>query len=247
MKVNPLSFVNSFTHPNPCEQGAFDDFWSRILTAQQLPVGLPSELTVALRKKSRRLKAKFVNLESSPIDIDDEGRNGVEVDQPGVSPPGKLSPQPFLIPTQPQSQSRSTLVSFGTKDLDFDLSSILLAAQQVYSTGGKAISSSWYTDNAQEISAKFKVIEARSPKSFSYANLAAATAKILNYLGLPLEIPATEDHLKSELINATTLLQKDFPSSKANLGFQLEDFIFKVYSCDIFLLESRRQDIKTLF
>ncbi|MED6187955.1 hypothetical protein PIB30_081390 [Stylosanthes scabra] len=50
-KVNPLAFVNSFTHFDHVEQANSNDFWSRILTAQRLPVGLLGESTIALRKK----------------------------------------------------------------------------------------------------------------------------------------------------------------------------------------------------
>ncbi|MED6160347.1 hypothetical protein PIB30_050641 [Stylosanthes scabra] len=50
-KINPLSFMNSFTHFDPIEQANSDDFWSRILTARRLLVGLLGESSLALRRK----------------------------------------------------------------------------------------------------------------------------------------------------------------------------------------------------
>ncbi|MED6137054.1 hypothetical protein PIB30_061358 [Stylosanthes scabra] len=46
-----LPFVNSFTNPDPSIQAILDEYWSTILTARLLPVGLPGESNVALKKK----------------------------------------------------------------------------------------------------------------------------------------------------------------------------------------------------
>ncbi|MED6123524.1 hypothetical protein PIB30_049982 [Stylosanthes scabra] len=59
-KTNPLAFVNSLIHFDPTEQATADDFWSKILTAQRLPVGLPGESTVALKKKVVSYSPQFV-------------------------------------------------------------------------------------------------------------------------------------------------------------------------------------------
>ncbi|MED6174214.1 hypothetical protein PIB30_066962 [Stylosanthes scabra] len=50
-KENELPFVNSFTNPDPLIQAILDEYWSMILTARLLPVGLPGESNVALKKK----------------------------------------------------------------------------------------------------------------------------------------------------------------------------------------------------
>ncbi|MED6212446.1 hypothetical protein PIB30_083429 [Stylosanthes scabra] len=50
-KENELPFVNSFTNPDPSIQAILDEYWSTILTARLLPVGLPGESNVALKKK----------------------------------------------------------------------------------------------------------------------------------------------------------------------------------------------------
>ncbi|MED6148280.1 hypothetical protein PIB30_051626 [Stylosanthes scabra] len=59
-KENVLPFVNSFTDPNPSIQAVLDEYWSKILTVRLLPVGLPGELNVALKRKVVSYSPQFV-------------------------------------------------------------------------------------------------------------------------------------------------------------------------------------------
>ncbi|MED6112171.1 hypothetical protein PIB30_059277 [Stylosanthes scabra] len=59
-KENVLPFVNSFTDPNPSIQAVLDEYWSTILTARLLPVGLPDESNVALKRKVVSYSPQFV-------------------------------------------------------------------------------------------------------------------------------------------------------------------------------------------
>ncbi|MED6138616.1 hypothetical protein PIB30_075954 [Stylosanthes scabra] len=59
-KENELPFVNSFTNPDPPIQAILDEYWSTILTARLLPVGLPGESNVALKKKVVSYSPQYV-------------------------------------------------------------------------------------------------------------------------------------------------------------------------------------------
>ncbi|MED6165792.1 hypothetical protein PIB30_103012, partial [Stylosanthes scabra] len=59
-KDNVLPFLNSFTNPDPSIQAILDEYWSKILTARLLPVGLPGESNIALRRKVVSYSPQFV-------------------------------------------------------------------------------------------------------------------------------------------------------------------------------------------
>ncbi|MED6222332.1 hypothetical protein PIB30_063303 [Stylosanthes scabra] len=59
-KENVLPFVNSFTDPDPSIQAILDEYWSTILTSRLLPVGLPGEYNVALKRKVVSYSPQYV-------------------------------------------------------------------------------------------------------------------------------------------------------------------------------------------
>ncbi|MED6200572.1 hypothetical protein PIB30_086483 [Stylosanthes scabra] len=59
-KENVLPFVNFFNDPDSSIQAILDEYWSTILTARLLPVGLPGESNVALKRKVVSYSPQYV-------------------------------------------------------------------------------------------------------------------------------------------------------------------------------------------
>ncbi|MED6163968.1 hypothetical protein PIB30_085102, partial [Stylosanthes scabra] len=141
----------------------------------------------------RQIRTTFVNRESSPIDADEE----IEADQ--ETPTQALLTHAALEPTPPHE---SVVSQTHPESQDQDLDLLISQAKQVYSSGGKVpLGGGTSSKEAAELGA------AKGVPSMS-AKLSKIAAKIISFLGLPLEDLAANDKLKAELIGAIILADR---------------------------------------
>ncbi|MED6128840.1 hypothetical protein PIB30_101900, partial [Stylosanthes scabra] len=171
---------------------------------------------------SRQIRTTFVNRESSPIDANEESE-----EEQGVPTKALLTP-PTLEAIPPHE---SAAAHTRPEPQDQDLNLLLSRDKQAYPSGGKVpLGGSTSSKEAVEPGA------VRGVPSAS-VKLSKVAAKIISFLGLPLEDLAANDKLKAELIGAISMLDDELPVSKAGLIHQFGDFISGLYSADLLALK----------
>ncbi|MED6127393.1 hypothetical protein PIB30_087728 [Stylosanthes scabra] len=173
----------------------------------------------------------FVNRKSSPIDADEENEEDQEASTQALITHVALEPTPphesAVAHTYPESQ-----------DQDLDL--LLSQAKQVYSSGGKVPLGGGTSSK--------EVVEPGAAKGVpsTSAKLSKIAAKIISFLGLPLEDLAANNKLKAELIGAINMLDDELPVLEAGLTHQFGDFIFGLYSANVLALADRKKDLDAI-
>ncbi|MED6214146.1 hypothetical protein PIB30_100120, partial [Stylosanthes scabra] len=118
-----------------------------------------------------------------------------------------------------------------------NLNLLLSQAKQVYSSGGKVPLGGGV---GSKETVQPEAVRGVPPVP---ATLSKIAARILSFLGFPLEDLATNDKLKADLISAINVLDDELPVSEADLTHQFRDFVSGVYSSDLLALADRKKEL----
>ncbi|MED6150049.1 hypothetical protein PIB30_068424 [Stylosanthes scabra] len=263
-KENVLPFVNSFTDPNPSIQAVLDEYWSTILTARLLPVGLPVELNVALKRKVVSYSPQFVARQfglaqalPAPIlpdtddqlvhyEVNDLGKLEQLLDHNHERMEEQFNRQSFpqIVRCWLYTQSFATWWSkyFTTHTRHIGLTT---DSREGYSF---RVEEKEYSRRQCPFGWSVGSKETAEPEAVRGVPLVPATlskivARIITLLGFPLQDLATNDEIKSDLISAINVLDDELPVSEADLTHQFGDFISALYSSDLLILADRKKEL----